>query len=170
MNSALPEILRITQDPNTESVARVSRARVRAGIRGSRFSPCARSDDRVPYKMSTDVINSCSAGYSESVRIAVSLNSEVFILRQLIRSISESVGIPVTENPVNTYDMERYMYGISNGKEAKNQNAEASPGTLPRHPPRVLSACFGGASGDPPSAASRARSSRPAMRQHALSA
>ena len=47
--------------------------------------------------MSTDVINSCSAGYSESVRIAVSLNSEVFILRQLIRSISESVGIPIHE-------------------------------------------------------------------------
>ena len=31
MNSALPEILRITQDPNTESVARVSRARAQIG-------------------------------------------------------------------------------------------------------------------------------------------
>ena len=38
---ATAEFLRITQDPNTESVARVSRARVRAGIRVSRFSPAA---------------------------------------------------------------------------------------------------------------------------------
>ena len=37
MNSALPEFLRIMQDPNTESVARVSRARVRAEICVSRY-------------------------------------------------------------------------------------------------------------------------------------
>ena len=39
MNSALPEFLRIMQDPNTESVARVSRARDRAGIPDPPFPP-----------------------------------------------------------------------------------------------------------------------------------
>ena len=38
---ATAEFLRITQDPSTESVARVSRARARAGICVSRFSPAA---------------------------------------------------------------------------------------------------------------------------------
>ena len=39
MNSALPEFLRITQDPNTESVARACRARGRAGIPDPPFPP-----------------------------------------------------------------------------------------------------------------------------------
>ena len=49
MNPALPEILRITQDPSTESVARECRARGRAGIPASKMAsdwpisrPCMR--------------------------------------------------------------------------------------------------------------------------------